>query len=79
MSESFVPYEELVAELNQLLARIEGDQTSVDELGQAVGEAYDKVSALKQRLSATETQLREVIALREDNLAEERPSSDTEH
>jgi exonuclease VII small subunit len=66
-----VGYETLISELNQLVGRIERDETGVDELTGAVNRAYDIVSALRSRIVRTEELLASVIAVREAETARE--------
>lgn len=64
-SQAPMSFESLLAELDETLARLEREDTKVDELTQTVAGAYDLVSELKTRLQRTEHQLKEVIKLRE--------------
>ena len=58
-------YETLLAELNEVLLRIEKDETGIDELAEAIDLAYEKSSKLKRRLTEVEARLTEIISLRE--------------
>lgn len=63
--ETEVPYEQLLAELNRLVGRIERDETGIDQLIGDVNRAYDIVAALRGRIGRTEELLAEVIAVRQ--------------
>jgi exonuclease VII small subunit len=61
-SETEVPYEQLLAELNRLVGRIERDETGIDQLIGDVNRAYDIVAALRGRIGRTEELLAEVVS-----------------
>lgn len=78
MTDEQVPYEILLQELNEVLSRIERDETGIDELSEAVDQAYDKVRLLRARLHDTEARLKEVISMRDQELEQGQTDVGTE-
>lgn len=78
MNENQVPYEILLQELNEVLSRIERDETGIDELSAAVDQAYAKVKLLRARLHDTEARLKEVISMRDQELIQSQADAVTE-
>jgi exodeoxyribonuclease VII small subunit len=70
MSADQLPYEILLQELNEVLSRIERDETGIDELSTAVEQAYSRVKQLRARLHETEARLKEVISMRDLELGQ---------
>lgn len=64
-SEQAQSYESILAQLNAQVSKLEREETGIDELTQSINRAYDLVSLLRDRLSAAEAQLVEVISARQ--------------
>ena len=62
-------YRDLQNQLNQVLAQLESDATSIDEMGDLLRQGFETVDALRARLTAAETQIDNIIALRHQSLS----------
>ena len=60
-------YGEALEELNEILAAIEDDRYDLDELGEKVGRAAELIRLCRQKIDATELQIKSII----DDLDEE--------
>lgn len=61
-------YRDLQQRLGQILASLESDATSIDEVGDLLKQGFETVDALRTRLTAAETQIDNIIALRHQSL-----------
>lgn len=61
-------YRDLQSKLHQVLSALESDATSIDEVGELLKQGFDTVDALRARLTAAETQIDNIIALRHQSL-----------
>ncbi|OPL18611.1 MAG: hypothetical protein AVO35_04575 [Candidatus Aegiribacteria sp. MLS_C] len=66
-SEKKTTYEEDLEELTRLVDRIGEEDCPVDQLEERVRRAADLIRSLRERLSATETTVREVLGGLEDH------------
>ncbi len=55
-------YEQAVAELEQILRTIQSDQCDIDSLAAMTKRATELLAACRARLTATESELREILA-----------------
>ena len=57
-----IKYEKAVAELEQILRTIQSDQCDIDSLAAMTRRATELLTACRARLTATESELREILA-----------------
>jgi exodeoxyribonuclease VII small subunit len=55
-------FSEAVAEVEDIVARLEGEQTDVDELAGEVKRAVELIAACRARLEKTDGEVRELVA-----------------
>jgi exodeoxyribonuclease VII small subunit len=59
---SKLSFSEAVAEVEDIVARLENEQTDVDQLGEEVGRAVELITACRARLERTDLEVRELVA-----------------
>lgn len=59
---SKLSFDEAVREVEDIVARLENEQTDVDELAGEVGRAVELIAACRQRLEGTDRDVRELVA-----------------
>ncbi|MEZ4387541.1 MAG: exodeoxyribonuclease VII small subunit [Candidatus Krumholzibacteriia bacterium] len=59
---SKLSFSEAVAEVETIVARLENEQTDVDELSGEVRRAVELITACRERLDATDGEVRELVA-----------------
>lgn len=62
-------YKDLQSELQRILATLEQDSTSLDEIAVLLKNGFETVDALRIRLGETEAQIENIISLRHNNTA----------
>lgn len=58
---SKLSFSEAVAEVEEIVARLENDQTDVDELAGEVKRAVELISSCRERLERTDGEVRELV------------------
>ncbi len=64
---------EAVAEVEDILARLEGDDIDVDDLSTEVKRAVELVSLCREKLRSTEVEVKDFVARLETDAAESAP------
>lgn len=59
---SKLSFSEAVAEVEDIVARLENEQTDVDELAGEVGRAVELITACRARLEKTDGEVRELVS-----------------
>lgn len=59
---SKLSFSEAVAEVEGIVARLENEQTDVDQLAGEVQRAVELITACRERLDATDGEVRELVA-----------------
>lgn len=59
---SKLSFSEAVAEVEDIVARLENEQTDVDELSAEVRRAVELITVCRQRLERTDLEVRELVA-----------------
>ena len=54
-------YEQALAELEQILKEMQGDQCDIDKLSEKTRRAAELLAACRSRLTATEAELRQIL------------------
>ena len=67
------PYGEMLAELESILAELEGDDVDVDVLAARVSRAAELVEACRQRIDHARTEVERVVASLADRTANPDP------
>ena len=60
-------YKELQSDLQRILAALEQDSTSLDDMAALLKSGFETVDALRARLSESEAQIENIISLRHNN------------
>lgn len=60
-------YDHMLAEAHKILASMERDTLSIDELSSKIQEAYGLIDSLKKSLHQTEAQVNTIINARQEN------------
>lgn len=60
-------YKELQSELTRILATLEQDGTSLDEISALLKSGFETVDSLRARLTESEAQIENIISLRHNN------------